>query len=69
MSIIQPFNLSTMEMIVIIDTIRPKIKNTSFENRISKLYQIILDSTVSGDPVPIGQFQTNQKSTKKKPYF
>ncbi|CAI6368795.1 unnamed protein product [Macrosiphum euphorbiae] len=51
MSIIQPFNLSAMEMIVIIDTIRPNIKNTAFKNRISKLYQIILDSTVSGDPV------------------
>lgn len=39
MSIIQPFNLSPMEMIEIIDTIRPKIKNTSIKNRISKLYQ------------------------------
>ncbi|KAL4100873.1 hypothetical protein QTP88_020902 [Uroleucon formosanum] len=30
MSIIQPFNLSPMEMITIIDTIRPKIKNINF---------------------------------------
>jgi len=54
MSIIQPFNLSPMEMMEIIDTIRPKIKIASIKNRISKLYQIISDSTVSEDPDPAG---------------
>ena len=54
MSIIQPFNLSPMEMIEIIDTIRPKIKNTSIKNRISKVYQLILDSTGSGDSALTG---------------
>jgi len=54
MSIIQPFNLSPMEMMEIIDTIRPKIKIASIKNRISKLYQIISDSIVSEDPDPTG---------------
>lgn len=54
MSIIQPFNLSPMEMMEIIDTIRPKIKNTSFKNRISKLYQLILDSTGPEGPTLTG---------------
>lgn len=51
-SIIQPFNLSPIEMMEIIDTIRPKIKIASIKNRISKLYQIIADSIVSENPDP-----------------
>lgn len=50
MCIIQPFNLSPMEMMEIIDTIRPKIKTANIKNRISKLYQNLSDSIVSEDP-------------------
>jgi len=56
--IVEKFNITTMEMIVIIDTVRPKINNLSIKNRLTRLVNSLL-SSLSADPTdtPISQQQ------------
>ncbi|CAI6364022.1 unnamed protein product [Macrosiphum euphorbiae] len=42
-SILSPFNISSMEMIEIIDTVRPKVKSLCIKNRLTRLADTLLD--------------------------
>jgi len=44
-SVLTTFNLSTMEMIEILETVRPKIKNLCIKNRLTKLANLLLELT------------------------
>lgn len=48
-SIVKTFNISSMEMIEIIDTVRPKINNLSIKNRLTRLANSLF-SSLSTDP-------------------
>ncbi|CAI6362691.1 unnamed protein product [Macrosiphum euphorbiae] len=49
-SVLKEFNISWMEMIEILDTIRPKVKNLSIKNRLSRLSNSLLDITLGNNP-------------------
>jgi len=44
-TVLTPFNLSAMEMIEILETVRPKIKNLCIKNRLTRLANLLLEST------------------------
>lgn len=49
-SVLKEFNISSMEMIEILDTIRPKVKNPSIKNRLTRLSNSLLDITLGNNP-------------------
>jgi len=48
-SVLTPFNISSMEMIEILETVRPKIKSICIKNRLTKLANLLLESTPLSD--------------------
>ena len=44
-NVLTPFNLSAMEMIEILETVRPKIKSICIKNRLTRLANLLLEST------------------------
>lgn len=49
-TVLEPFNITCLEMIGIIDIIRPKIKNLSIKNRLTRLCNALLNNALSDDP-------------------
>lgn len=49
-SVLKELNISSMEMIEILDTIRPKVKNPSIKNRLTRLSNSLLDITLGNNP-------------------
>ncbi|KAL4126295.1 hypothetical protein QTP88_010517 [Uroleucon formosanum] len=47
--VLTPFNISSMEMIEILETVRPKIKNICIKNRLSSLANLLLELTPLSD--------------------
>lgn len=48
--VLKELNISSMEMIEILDTIRPKVKNLSVKNRLTRLSNSLLDITLGNNP-------------------
>jgi len=44
-SVLTPFNISSMEMIEILETVRPKIKSVCIKNRLTRLANLLLESS------------------------
>lgn len=49
-SVLKQFDISPMEMILIINTIHPKIKNFSIKNRLTRQYKALIDCNTAKDP-------------------
>jgi len=49
-SVLKEFNIAPMEMIEILDSIRPKVKNLSIKNRLTRLSNSLLEITLCTDP-------------------
>jgi len=49
-SILEEFNISSLEMIQVIENIKPKIKTQSMKNRLKKLGNPLIDNALSTEP-------------------
>jgi hypothetical protein len=48
--VLEQFNITCLEMIEIIDTVRPKMNSLSIKNRLTRLCNTLLDKALSTDP-------------------